>query len=73
MGLNEKGSYVISAKNPTASGPANAQIDNPAQYPESVMERFRGRRWMPVVPELLDYVGTQFLVIGEGLFISPSY
>lgn len=31
------------------------------------MKRFRGLRWMPLEPELLDYENTQFLVIGEGM------
>lgn len=67
LGLNEKGSYVLSVKNPTASGPANATLENGAEYPEHIMKKFRGLRWMPLEPELLDYVNTQFLIIGEGL------
>jgi hypothetical protein len=67
LGLNEKGSYVISAKNPTTSAPANANIGKDPEYPESIMDKFRGRRWMPLEPELLDYANTQFLIIGEGM------
>lgn len=67
LGLNEQGSYALSAKNPTASGPANASLDNPAKYPEHIMKQFRGLRWMPLVPELLDYENTQMLIIGEGM------
>lgn len=67
LGLNERGSYVLSAKNPTASGPAKATLDNPADYPEHIMKKFRGLRWMPLVPELLDYENTQMLIIGEGM------
>lgn len=66
LGINEKGSYVLSVKNPTASGPANATLDNPAEYPESIMKDFRGLRWTPLKPEHLDYERTQFLLIGEG-------
>lgn len=32
------------------------------------MKKFRGLRWMPLEPELLDYQNTQFLIIGEGEF-----
>ena len=67
LGLNEKGSYVLSAKNPTTSGPANASLDNAADYPEHIMKKFRNLRWMPLEPELLDHERTQFLIIGEGL------
>jgi len=31
------------------------------------MQKFRGLRWMPLEPELLDYNNTQILIIGEGL------
>lgn len=67
FGLNEKGSYVVSTKNPNAPGPANATLSNPAQYPESIQKKFRNLRWMPLEPELLDYENTQILIIGEGL------
>jgi hypothetical protein len=67
LGLHEKGSFVVSAKNPEAPGPANATLDNPAKYPESLQKKFRNLRWMPLEPALLDYEGTQVLFIGEGL------
>ncbi|KAF8866363.1 hypothetical protein BDZ45DRAFT_579157 [Acephala macrosclerotiorum] len=67
LGLHEKGSYVCSAKNPNAPGPANATLNNPAQYPEFIQKRFRNLHWMPLEPELLNYENTQFLIIGEGL------
>ncbi|KAH7369635.1 hypothetical protein BKA65DRAFT_544365 [Rhexocercosporidium sp. MPI-PUGE-AT-0058] len=67
LGLNEKGSFVASAKNPNAPGPANATLDNPASYPEETQKKFRNLRWMPLEPALLDYQHTQFLIIGEGM------
>ncbi|PBP26111.1 hypothetical protein BUE80_DR002974 [Diplocarpon rosae] len=67
LGLNEKGSFVVSAKNPNAPGPANATLPNPAQYPEDLQAKFRDLRWMPLEPALLDYTNTQFLLIGEGM------
>jgi hypothetical protein len=67
LGLHEKGSFVVSAKNPEAPGPANATLDNPAKYPEGLQKKFRNLRWMPLEPALLDYEGTQVLFIGEGL------
>lgn len=67
LGLNAKGSFVVSVKNPQAPGPAKATLDNPAKYPEELQKKFRNLRWMPLEPELLEYEGTQFLVIGEGM------
>lgn len=67
VGLNEKGSYAVSAKNPTVSAPGNVSLPKGADYPESIMKKFRGLRWMPLEPELLDYENTQFLIIGEGM------
>jgi hypothetical protein len=65
LGLNTKGSFVCSVKNPDAPSPANASIGNPAKYPEEIQKKFRGLRWMPLEPELLDYEGAQMLIIGE--------
>lgn len=67
LGLNSKGSYVLSVKNPNAPGPANATIGNPAKYPESIQKKFRNLRWSPLEPEMLNYEGAQFLIIGEGM------
>lgn len=67
LGVNEKGSYVLSVKNPKAPGPANASISQPADYPEEIQGKFRELRWAPLEPEMLDYEHTQVLIIGEGI------
>ncbi|KAH8661522.1 hypothetical protein BGZ60DRAFT_566194 [Tricladium varicosporioides] len=67
LGINSKGSFVLSTKNPEAPGPANATFSNPAKYPEEVQKKFRGLRWMPTEPGHLEYESTQFLVIGDGI------
>ncbi|TVY39659.1 hypothetical protein LOCC1_G006444 [Lachnellula occidentalis] len=67
LGLHENGSFVVSAKNPETPSPGNAGLDNPAKYPEDLQKKFRGLRWMPLVPELLGYEGTQILLIGEAM------
>lgn len=66
VGLRQRGSYITSAKNPQASTPANAGLPQGAEYPQEILEEFRGRGWMPLQPRLLDYVNTQFLLIGHG-------
>ncbi|ETN41411.1 uncharacterized protein HMPREF1541_03346 [Cyphellophora europaea CBS 101466] len=65
VGIKEQGSFVISAKNPKAPGPANASLDKDPEYPQEILDEFNGRRWMPLQPKVLDYVNTQFLLIGE--------
>jgi hypothetical protein len=67
LGLNSRGSYVVSVKNPNAGGSANVTIGKPAKYPERIQKKFRNLRWCPLEPELLDYEGAQVLIIGEGL------
>jgi hypothetical protein len=67
LGVNEKGSYIVSVKNPKYPSPANASINNPAQYPEKIQSKFRELRWAPLEPDMLDYEHTQVLIIGEGM------
>ena len=42
-------------------------MGNPPSYPEATQEKFEGLRWIPLIPELLDYDQTQLLIIGETL------
>ena len=65
IGLRDSGAFVVSAKNPQFPSPANAGIGADPGYPEEIVREFRERRWMPLQPKLLDYVNTQFLLIGE--------
>lgn len=66
MGLKEKGSFVLSTKNPTQDAPANASLPQGPDYPEEIMSEFRGLRWMGTQPKHLDYANAQVLIIGEG-------
>lgn len=67
MGIRAKGSFLISLKNPTVSGPANATLPQSPDFPKEVIDEFRGRAWMPPSdPKQLDYANAQFLLIGEG-------
>ncbi|KAJ9646911.1 hypothetical protein H2204_000603 [Knufia peltigerae] len=65
LGLKEKGSFVTSVKNPTASAPANTSLPQGPEYPQELLDEFRNLRWKPLEPKFLDYVNTQFLLIGE--------
>ncbi|KAL2024252.1 hypothetical protein VTK56DRAFT_9408 [Thermocarpiscus australiensis] len=65
MGLKEKGSFIITTKNPQHAGPARARLPKPPEYPKELLEEFRSLRWVPTQPKHLDYVNTQFLLVGE--------
>ena len=64
VGIAEKGSFVLSLKNPESSGPANAQLPQGPDYPKDFIDEFRGRGWMPVNPKHLNYANAQMILIG---------
>lgn len=65
IGLKERGSFVISTKNPQTPSPANANIGRSPEYPQEILDEFRSLRWTPTQPKHLDYVNAQILLIGE--------
>ncbi|KAF2173432.1 hypothetical protein M409DRAFT_61843 [Zasmidium cellare ATCC 36951] len=65
VGIADKGSFVLSLKNPEASGPANAQLPQKPEFPKEFIDEFQGRGWMPIEPKHLDYANAQMLLIGE--------
>ncbi|KAH0164285.1 hypothetical protein KCU67_g5218, partial [Aureobasidium melanogenum] len=67
VGIRSKGSFVLSLKNPTVKGPSYATLDQPAEFPQDVIDAFHGRSWMPAQPKHLDYANAQLLMIGESL------
>ncbi|PNS15387.1 hypothetical protein CAC42_646 [Sphaceloma murrayae] len=65
MGISDRGSFVLSLKNPEVKGPANASLPQKPDFPKEFIDDFRGRGWMPVEPKHLDYPNAQMLLIGE--------
>lgn len=65
VGIADKGSFVLSLKNPEASGPASAQLPQKPEFPKEFIDEFQGRGWMPVAPKHLNYANAQMLLIGE--------
>ncbi|KAI0965503.1 hypothetical protein F4678DRAFT_334391 [Xylaria arbuscula] len=70
LGLREKGSFIISTRNPQYGAPRS--LPKGPDYPKEVLEEFRSLRWMPSQPHHLDYVNTQFLLIGESSGIAKA-
>jgi len=67
IGIRDKGSFIISLKNPAIKGPAYAQLSGKPDFPKSVLEEFRGLRWMSIQkPEHLECPNSQLLLVGEG-------
>lgn len=67
MGIRTKGTFLVSLKNPTRKGPANASLPEDPGFPQDILDEFRGRAWMPPSrADVFDYPNAQFLLIGEG-------
>jgi hypothetical protein len=67
LNIEPQASYVISVKNPAKSSPRGSASRSPqkATLPKALHDRFRDRRFAdPDPPQLLDYAGTEFLLIG---------
>ena len=71
VGLAEKGSFILSVKNPEASAPAGA-LPQTAEYPKEIIDEFHGRGWMPAQPKHLNYANASFLLIGENFDTSSN-
>ncbi|KAF8461084.1 hypothetical protein BDZ91DRAFT_765927 [Kalaharituber pfeilii] len=65
FGLQEKGSFIMSVRNPDIPAPANVAVKLPAEFPRDMMEEFRGLRWIAALPKHLDFVNADILLIGE--------
>jgi hypothetical protein len=66
LGISEKGSFIISLKNPSFGGPPNAQLPQKPDMPNDVVDDFEGKRWMPIQKSRhLDYPNSQLLLLGE--------
>ncbi|KAK4174171.1 hypothetical protein QBC36DRAFT_303075 [Triangularia setosa] len=72
IGLKEKGSFIISTRNPQYEPPKNARLPKGPEYPKELLDEFRSLRWAPTQPTHLDYVNTQFLLVGESSGIDKA-
>jgi hypothetical protein len=66
LNIEREASYIISIKNPNASTPRGAGLENDqkAELPQRLQDLFKGRRFINAdPPELLDYKGVEILLI----------
>ncbi|EXJ89851.1 hypothetical protein A1O3_02918 [Capronia epimyces CBS 606.96] len=64
LGLQERGSFILSVKNPSKPQPSNTNLPKGPEYPQELLDEFRDLRWKPLEPKYLDYPNTQVLIIG---------
>jgi hypothetical protein len=67
LNIKREASYIIAVKNPSAPTPPIAGLDpdHEARFPKRLLEKFAGRRWIPVdPPDFLDYEGAELVLIG---------
>jgi len=64
---SEKDTFAFSRKLRKRSlpEPGKTFFGKGPDFPREIQDEFRGLRWMPTQPKHLDYVNTQFLLIGE--------
>ncbi|KAI0879946.1 uncharacterized protein GGS22DRAFT_198476 [Annulohypoxylon maeteangense] len=65
IGLKDKGSFIVSTRNPQYEAPKGAALPQGPDYPKEIQDEFRALRWFATQPKHLDFVNTQFLLIGE--------
>lgn len=64
IGLKEKGSWILSTRNPQYPAPPNAQLPQGPDFTKEILDEFRSLRWMGTLPKHL-VPNAQFLLIGE--------
>lgn len=82
--VRRAGSIIVAVFNPVAKWSARATLryggnpDDPAPfaepslYPDDVQERFGKKRFLPLVPEFLDYEGAELVLIGAEDELRPE-
>ncbi|KAH8907731.1 hypothetical protein BR93DRAFT_958299 [Coniochaeta sp. PMI_546] len=72
LGLKEKGSFVISTRNPEFPPPGNARLPEAPEFSEKIKKDFHSLRWAPTKPNHLDVEGAQILLVGESSGIEKA-
>lgn len=64
--IEPEASYIVAVKNPDVPSPPGAGLasDRRAELPDQLQERFEGRRFIGVAPDLLDHESVEIVLIG---------
>ncbi|KAJ4418525.1 hypothetical protein N0V82_005505 [Gnomoniopsis sp. IMI 355080] len=71
IGLKEKGSWIISTRNPQFSAPPGTALPQGPDFSKEILDEFRSLRWMGTVPKHL-VPNAQFLLVGESSGIDKA-
>lgn len=71
MGLKEKGSWILSTRNPQYPAPKNTALPEGPDFSKEILDEFRSLRWMGTLPKHL-VPNAQFLLIGESSGIDKA-
>lgn len=64
IGLQEKGSWILSTRNPQYPAPQNVALPEAPGFSQEILDEFRSLRWMGTLPKHL-VPNAQFLLVGE--------
>ncbi|KAH8770773.1 hypothetical protein F5883DRAFT_603190 [Diaporthe sp. PMI_573] len=71
LGLEEKGSWILSTRNPQYPAPNNTALPKGPEYSQEILGEFRSLRWMGTVPKHL-VPNAQILLVGESSGIQKA-
>ncbi|ROW13862.1 hypothetical protein VPNG_03653 [Cytospora leucostoma] len=71
IGLKERGSWILSTRNPQYPPPSNARLPEGPEFSKEILEEFRSLRWMGTQPKHL-IPKAQFLLVGESSGIQKA-
>lgn len=58
--------YIITVRNPDAPAPpaTGLQPQQGAEFPKELKDKFKGRRFISLEPDFLDYEGAELVLVG---------
>jgi len=65
FGIEKEANYIVSVKNPDYPAVGFFSSKERPKYPDTLIAHFQSKKWAPLIPELLDYEGTQLILIGN--------
>jgi hypothetical protein len=69
--ISHEGTFLVDVKNPDASISLFPKKEK-AKFPGKLQEHFGENKWAPLLPEFLNYPGTQLRLLGAGIADIPE-
>jgi hypothetical protein len=64
--IEQEASYIVTVRNPFVPSPTGGRLEGP-RYPNRLQATFRRRRFAPLEPEMLDFPGTELVLIAASV------